>query len=330
MTYIRLGYVAMSMELQNASPSQTMTYAQFSKLKDREAAVRRLERIAQSNLHNCLRLLKHNEASGIEFFRFSSKLVPLADHPDLADWSYMNALKKETDEIKAYLNKYPDMRVDFHPDHFIVLNSQDKDVLKSSIKALTFHYKMLRACGIHPMHRCVLHVGGGYNDKEQALEQFIQNWAYVPAPIQEMIILENDDTLFGVDDVLYLCEKLGIPFVFDLHHHKMNPQGEFKEKWERIAGTWGHSPLPVKVHLSSPKDRKNPKAHADYVEVSEVLELLKGNGGTAEQIDVMLEAKLKDAAVFQMAKELKDAPGFTQVKGACFKVDLMSLFSVKY
>jgi UV DNA damage repair endonuclease len=57
---VKLGYVAMSVELQNASPSQTMTFAQFSKIKDREAAIRRLERIAESNIDNCLRLLKHN------------------------------------------------------------------------------------------------------------------------------------------------------------------------------------------------------------------------------------------------------------------------------
>ena len=34
---VRLGYVAMSVHLKNASPSQTMTYAQFQKLDDREA-----------------------------------------------------------------------------------------------------------------------------------------------------------------------------------------------------------------------------------------------------------------------------------------------------
>ena len=32
---VRLGYVAMSVHLKNASPSQTMTYAQFQKLDDR-------------------------------------------------------------------------------------------------------------------------------------------------------------------------------------------------------------------------------------------------------------------------------------------------------
>lgn len=46
MTLVRLGYVAMSMELKKASPSQTMTFTQFQKIQDWEAALRKLERIA--------------------------------------------------------------------------------------------------------------------------------------------------------------------------------------------------------------------------------------------------------------------------------------------
>ena len=61
MTIVRLGYVAMSMELKNASPSQTMTFKQFQKIVDREAAIRKLERISLSNLQNTLRILRHNE-----------------------------------------------------------------------------------------------------------------------------------------------------------------------------------------------------------------------------------------------------------------------------
>src|ERR1700730_11896856 len=93
MTIFRLGYVAMSMELQNCSPSQTMTFAQFQRIQDREAAVRKLERIAVSNLENCLRLLKHNEANQIHFFRLSSRLIPLANHEELPGWNYLKPLK---------------------------------------------------------------------------------------------------------------------------------------------------------------------------------------------------------------------------------------------
>lgn len=77
-TIVRLGYVAMSVNLKNCSPSQTMTYAQFTKMDDREAVIRKLEQIAISNVQNCLRLLKHNKGHDVRFFRLSSRLVPLA------------------------------------------------------------------------------------------------------------------------------------------------------------------------------------------------------------------------------------------------------------
>ncbi len=321
MTFVRLGYVAMSMELKNASPSKTMTYAQFSKLADREAAIRRLEKIAKTNLKNCLRLLIHNEANGIKFFRFSSKLIPLANHPELKDWKYMESIIDETRAIKDYLEKHPDMRIDFHPDHFVVLNSEDKNILKASIKTLRMHHQLLKAFGLEPKHRCVLHVGGLYQNKEQALEQFIYNWGYIPVDLQEMIILENDDTLFNIHDTLYLCEKLLIPMVFDLHHHKINNHGGWKEQWPRIVQTWSNSKLPVKVHLSSPKEAKNKKAHADHVQIEEVIELVKGNNGQASQIDCMLEAKYKDFAVFKMMEGLQSLNDFTILSGATFSYD---------
>lgn len=75
---VRLGYVAMSMQVSNASPSKTMTAASFDKLNNRAAAVRKLERIAIENIHNTLRLLKHNRAHDIELYRCSSKLIRCA------------------------------------------------------------------------------------------------------------------------------------------------------------------------------------------------------------------------------------------------------------
>ena len=45
--------------------------------------LRKLERISRSNLANCLRLLRYNVENDISFFRLSSKLIPLANHPEL-------------------------------------------------------------------------------------------------------------------------------------------------------------------------------------------------------------------------------------------------------
>lgn len=321
MTIIRFGYVAMSMELENCSPSQTMTFSQFSKLSDRDAAIGKLERIATSNLENCLRLLKHNTANEIHFFRLSSRLIPLANHEELLDWKYMRALKEPLLNIKKYLEQHP-MRVDFHPDHFVLLNTMKVDTLNNSVKTLAMHVALLKGMGIDPEHRCVLHVGGAYDDKEKALEQFIHNWALVPNAIQKTVMLENDDTTFTVEDTLYLCEKLGIPLVFDLHHHLANPgeNNEWQKNWERIVKTWDYSRLPMKIHISSPRSEKDFRAHADFIDSQVMVDFCQQIKGSVEEIYCMIEAKQKDAALFQLVSELKKKNQFEQIDSSSFYI----------
>ncbi|MFE7063767.1 UV DNA damage repair endonuclease UvsE [Sutcliffiella sp. NPDC057660] len=318
MTLVKLGYVAMSMQLHNASPSKTMTFAQFSKLKDREAAIDKLERISVTNLENCLRLLRHNVANDIKFFRFSSKLIPLANHEELSDWKFMRPLKGILNEIGDYIEEHP-MRVDFHPDHFVLLNSKNKDILNQTIKTLSMHRSLLKGMRVPTEHRCVLHIGGGYEDRELALEQFIHNWALVPQALQEMLILENDDTTFHLRDALYVCEKLNVPLVFDYHHHLAHfEKEEWEEEWERVAGTWEYSPLPVKMHISSPRDEKNFRAHADYIDPKMFMEFLSKIKGSVEEIHCMIEAKKKDEALFRLMEDLKRYPEIEKLDGGSF------------
>lgn len=318
MTIVRLGYVAMSTELKNASPSKTMTFAQFQKISDREAAVRKLERIALANLENTHRLLKHNVFNEIHFYRLTSRLIPLANHGELLDWDYMKPLKEKLHEIGEFSRKH-NMRIDFHPDHFVVLNSSKKEVLKNSLITLKMHYLLLKEMKIDPTHRCVLHVGGNYKETEKSLERFVNNWDDVPGSIQKMIILENDDTSFTLDDTLYLCEKLGIPLVFDYHHHLAHHRNEnWEDNWDRVVQTWKDSPLPIKMHISSPKNEDEFRHHSDYVDVNMFFRFLKVIKGTVPQIDCMIEAKKKDEALFSLIKEIKKREDVEMIDGSSF------------
>ena len=317
---VRLGYVAMSVHLNNASPSQTMTYAQFQRIKDREAAIHKLERISNSNLENCLRLLKHNKGHDIAFFRLSSKLIPLANHEELLGWNYIRPLKEKLKEVGEYANRMK-MRIDFHPDHFVVLNSPQENILKQSIKTLQMHRKLLKGMGIQRSHRSVLHVGGGYDDKELALERFIENWSNVPASIQEMIMLENDDTTFSLKETLYLGEKLAVPVVFDLHHHMMNNDEEdWYEDWDRVVNTWKTSLLPIKMHISSPREGNDPRAHADFINADTFLSFLQKIKGSVSQIDCMIEAKKKDESLFQLIRDLGTKSEVEMIDGGSFYI----------
>lgn len=318
MTLFRLGYVAMSVNLKNASPSQTMTYKRFQEIANEDAAVRKLERIAKANIQNCLRLLKHNKAHEIEFFRLSSRLVPLATHEDLIKWDYISGIKEDLIELGSFAESNG-VRLDFHPDHFVVLNSPTKQIFKTSLKVLKYHYSLLHQMGIAPTHRCVLHLGGHYKDKEKSLERFIDNWSHVPNEIKKLIMIENDDTSYTLEDCLYICEKLNIPQVFDLHHHLVNHDEENWERhWERVVNTWSDSPLPVKMHISSPKSEEKFKSHADFIDVEMFLDFVQKTNGSIEQIDCMIEAKQKDDALFNLVDALKEHPNIVMKSEGSF------------
>jgi UV DNA damage endonuclease len=150
---IRFGYVAMSVIVKNASPSKTMTATQFEGIADREAAVRKLERIAEENLHNTLRLLYHNRAHDIQVYRFSSRLIPLIGHEMLEGWNPLPRLAPALKQIGDVV-KEQGMRVSFHPEHFTVIATPREDVLVKSVGDLERHVSMLEEMGLDETARC--------------------------------------------------------------------------------------------------------------------------------------------------------------------------------
>jgi UV DNA damage endonuclease len=305
---IRLGYVAMSAVVKNASPSKTMTVTSFSKLLDQEAAVRKLERLGAENLHNTLRLLRHNRAHDIMVFRFSSRFIPLIGHEMLGDWDPIPTLSAEFEELGAYA-KQAGMRVSFHPDHFTVLSTPKDDVLQKSIQDLERHNAMLNAMGLGTEAMCNIHVGGSYGDKKKAAKRFIQNFSTLRPEIQKRITLENDDKTFNALETLEIAETVGVPMVLDVHHHAVNNEGEdAAELWPRIQQTWTNE-LPPKIHVSSPKSETDPRSHADYVEVGPLLTFLRAIAPITPRLDIMIEAKMKDEALFRLMEDFKHQEG---------------------
>ncbi|CAH1206563.1 UV DNA damage endonuclease [Paenibacillus allorhizoplanae] len=327
---IRLGYVAMSTVVKNASPSKTMTATNFSKLLDREAAIRKLQRIGAENLHNTLRLLKHNRAHDIMVFRFSSRFIPLIGHEMLGDWDPIPSLSAEFEELGSYA-KQNNMRVSFHPDHFTVLSTARKDVLQKSVEDLERHSAMLNAMGLGMEAMCNIHVGGSYGDKIKSAKRFVQNFTAMRMPIQQRITLENDDKTFNALETLEIAEEVGAPMVLDVHHHAVNNNGEDAvELWPRIQETWlkrarlnlddASSSLPPKIHVSSPKGETEPRSHADYVEVGPLYNFLKAIAPITPKLDIMIEAKMKDSALFKLMEDLKEQEGVTALNEASLQL----------
>jgi UV DNA damage endonuclease len=327
---VRLGYVAMSTAVKNASPSKTMTVTNFNKLNDREAAIRKLERLGVENLHNTLRLLRHNRAHDIMVYRFSSRLIPLIGHELLEDWDPIPTLADAFQELGSYA-KQNGMRVSFHPDHFTVLSTPKKDVLKKSVEDLERHSAMLNAMGLGMEAMCNIHVGGSYGDKEKAGKRFVHNFTELRPEVQKRITLENDDKTFTAIETLEIAEEVGAPMVLDIHHHEVNNSGEDASVlWPRIMQTWvreeggllnkAAAELPPKIHVSSPKSANDPRSHADYIDVSSLYTFLQGIAPITPRLDIMIEAKMKDDALFRLMEDLKQQVGVSVLNQASIKM----------
>ncbi|WP_379158633.1 UV DNA damage repair endonuclease UvsE [Paenibacillus sp. sgz5001063] len=332
---VRFGYVAMSTVIPDCSPSKTMTMASFNKLNDREAGLRRLEAITRGNLHNTLRLLKHNVGSEIRVYRLTSKLIPLATHPDMQDWDPFAALAPDFAEVGNYVKKHG-LRVSFHPDHFTVLSTPRPEVLASSIRDLQHHVDMLNAMGLPATAKNNIHIGGAYGNKPVAASRFVEHFAQLPPAIQERITLENDDKTFTAPETLEVSRRLGLPMVLDIHHQWVNNEGELPwELWPEILKTW-QTPLalkdtlpgeglPPKIHVSSPRSPSDPRSHAEGVEPAPLLAFLKRIAADTPAVDAMIEAKAKDGALFglmEAMKELAEAGnGITVLDGASVNIE---------
>jgi UV DNA damage endonuclease len=318
---IRLGFVAMSIHLKNASPSKTMTVTNFEKLIDREAALRKLTRIAAENLQNSLRVLRHAHAHGLQVYRFTSKLIPLFGHELTRDWDFWGKLGPEFAEVGKFVRD-KGMRVSFHPDHFTLLNSAKPDVLENSIADLERHTKMFQEMGLGEDAKLNIHVGGSYKDKEVSMQRFVDHWTQVPEHVQHRLTLENDDKTFTARETLELCERLGIPMVLDIHHHRCNnPEGDdLRDLMPRFFKTWEGTGLPPKIHVSSPKSETDMRHHADYIALEDVMPFFNLVQELSPDIDldVMVEAKQKDDAAMRLADDLAGVPGMERRDGGSF------------
>lgn len=316
----RLGYVAMTLNLEDCSPSGTVTALNLNKLADENARRYKLRQITRKNLQNQLRILKYNKALEISVYRLTSKLVPLATHPLTAEWDYSNEFRQEFEEIGSFIREN-NFRISAHPDHFTLLNSHNPSVHEASIKDLEYHIGLFEAMGLGAEYKLVLHVGGLYKDKQSSIERFKENFEKLPVRIRERIMLENDDKSYTARDVSSICNDLNIPMVLDVHHHQCANNGEtLGELLPLVFGTWKNQMLPPKLHFSSPKSQKDFRSHADNIECDAFIGFLDAAKKTGIDFDIMLEAKNKDSALIKLSSELEKHHGLERINLSTFRM----------
>ena len=258
---------------------------------------RRREYLADIADNNAIALAEAVERChelGIGAFRITSQVLPLATHP-LTGYT-LEQLDPSGGVAGAFawagaLAQAYDIRLSLHPDQFIVLNSEREPVVQSAVRELELHGEVAEMVGADVI---VVHGGGAIGGVRTALDRLERGMALLSPRTRDRLAFENDDRCFTPRGLLTLCERSGVPLVYDVHHHRCLADGlSVGEATELAFATWrNREPY---AHLSSPKggwEGPNIRAHADYIDPDDFPVEWRDRTLT---IDV--EAKAKERAV---------------------------------
>lgn len=296
---IRLGYACISNALDKTS-SSLLTYSHFKKLEDIKKGVgyNKLNEVIISNFKSLENILQYNIRNDIYFYRLSSNIIPLLTHPEVEiDLNKYNSYFSNIGKIITENN----IRVDMHVDPYYVLNSVSDNVVKSTINICKIYHNMFKLMKIKS--NLIFHVGGKTISKEEGIKRFINNFKLLDKEIQDMIMIENDDKIYNIIDCINISKEINCKICLDYHHYKCNNDKEDISNYlEYIFNTFDGIP---KVHFSSPKSKKEYRAHHDFIDIKEFVKFLNMIKVCDRDIDIMIEAKMKDDALFRLIRQLK-------------------------
>jgi UV DNA damage endonuclease len=260
-----------------------------------------IEKVTE-NLRCLKKILKYNFDNGFLFFRIGSGLVPFASHP-VCKFNWQNHFKKDFQEIGQFI-KERNIRISMHPDQFVVINSQNPEIVARSVKELAYHCQVLDGLGLNETAKVQIHIGGVYGEKERSMERFIKNYQKLPAFIKKRLVIENDDKSYSASECLEISKETKIPIVFDtLHHECLNNQEKMRTVFEKIIKTWKKKDGLLMVDYSNRIPGDNRCRHVQTIDPKLFQVFIKEAAGL--DFDIMLEIKDKEKSALKALKVLR-------------------------
>lgn len=239
------------------------------------------------------RILEIMAEGPLRLFRIGSSFIPFASHVQ-CDFDWHPFVASRLREIGA---RYVPMgfRFSMHPGQYTVLNSPDPVVVERALEEVRYSVEVLDLMGLDEEHKVVIHGGGLYGDREGSTARLIEALKNLPDNIRNRLVIENDERYFNLAQIVDVSEKTGIPAIFDLHHHQINPGDAAGEEAARalllrLRGVWNCRP---KVHLSSQKPNARIGAHDEMLHEKDIATLCDI---LPFEADLMVEAKAKEVA----------------------------------
>ncbi|KAL5115967.1 UV-damage endonuclease [Pleosporales sp. CAS-2024a] len=276
--------------------------------------MRYVEELGLANARDIAKMIRWNDKFGIKFLRLSSEMFPFASHDEYGYKlePFAADTLRDVGKVIAELGH----RVTTHPGQFTQLGSPRKQVIDNAIRDLEYHNELLSLLKLPEQQNrdavMILHLGGAYGDKPAAIQRFKENYAKLSQCIKNRLVLENDDVVWSVHELLPLCQELNIPMVLDFHHHNIlfdatqirEGTRDIMEMYPAILETWSRKGITPKMHYSESRPeaitRTTRRKHSPRVMTLPPC---------PDTMDLMIEAKDKEQAVFELMRTFK-LPGY--------------------
>lgn len=303
----RLGYACLNTVLRNKKPaSETVFCSRTCRLDSlKKNGMDWVKELGKKNAADAIQLIKWNEENKIRFMRLSSEMFPFASHPIHGyNLAYCDDVLKEVGRVaKEYGH-----RLTMHPGQFTQLGSPKLEVRANAVRELVYHAELMDRMGLDQDGVMIVHGGGVYDSKEDAMERIKKTVREdLPPNVRARLVLENDELCYSAEDLLPLCEELDVPLVFDYHHDSINPSSIPPSAIiARANAIFARRGIKPKQHLSQPRPGAvtvmERRAHSDRCDsLPAELEISMGLvGEDGKGVDLMIEAKDKEQAVLEL------------------------------
>ena len=298
---VNLGYACINMALQK---QKICSNRGMIKRTFQAKGIKYASELALINVKALKKIIEWNNANGIKVYRMTSCLFPWMSEYDIFTLPDIDAIADTMSEA-GEIAMSGGQRLSFHPGPFNCLASANDGVVQKTIAELDAHSTQMDLMGLpeSPQAKINIHIGGAYGEHDKALDRFCRNFARLAQNTQARLTVENDDrpSLYSTK-MLHdgVFSKIGIPIVFDSHHHELGPQDiDYHDAFYLARSTWPDG-IKQQCHHSNSKrhyedDSVRASAHSDWYYTP-----FENYG---EPVDVVLECKKKEQALFKYQQD---------------------------
>lgn len=299
---IQLGLCCINTQLRSRKPPVFMSRKMIIRTVEEKGIDELKSKIIQ-NLKDVLTMIEWNDKNGIRVLRLSSELFPHKSNAKVEDYEFDFAkplLKMIGDRAKELGH-----RLTFHPGQYNVVGTPTEKAFQQTISDLKYHADVLDLMGMGVDSVMVVHGGGIYGDKEATIKRWCKQFKQLPDNVQRRLVLENCEKCYSIEDCLEISELVNIPVVFDTHHFEcykiLHPEEEFQDPadyMQEVLISWTRRGIKPKFHISE-QGSGRVGHHSDFIDVipDYLLEIYEKYG---IKIDIMIEAKMKEQAIFRL------------------------------